>query len=89
MFTVGNMFNNLSNGYGNNVSTIMSQVRQCQQNPNAILDILAQNGKINQQQYQELQQYNGNAQQIANYLMNHGCANQINQIMQQIGMNMQ
>jgi len=69
MVTVTSMFNNLNAGSGrisNNsvgfANNLLTQARQCQQNPNAILDILAQAGKINQQQYQELQQYNGNAQ---------------------------
>ena len=91
MVTVWSMFNNLNTGGASNypaggASNIFAQVRQCQQNPNAILDILAQAGKINQQQYQELQQYNGNAQQIVQYLMgqNQGYANQINKIIQQL-----
>ena len=91
MVTVTSMFNNLNTGSASNnpaggASNLLAQARQCQQNPNAILDILAQAGKIDQQQYQELQQYNGNAQQIAQYLIgqNQGYANAINQIIQQL-----
>lgn len=86
MNLINNMFNNLNNGYENNIDDIMIQANQCQQNPGVILDILAQKGKINQQQYNELQQYRNNPQFIAQYLMNNnqGYANQINQIIQQL-----
>lgn len=54
MVTVTSMFNNLNAGSASNnpvgrASNLLAQARQCQQNPNAILDILAQAGKINQQ----------------------------------------
>lgn len=88
MVTIGNMFNNLNNmSMGNNqngITNIIGQLRQCQQNPGVILDILAQSGKINQQQYNDLQQYKNNPQQIANYLITNGYGNQINQIIQQL-----
>ena len=86
MFTVGSMFNNLSNNMNNldSGSNIMNQLKQCQQDKGAILDILLQNGKINQQEYNDLQQYKNNPQQIVQYLAgrNQIYANQINQIVQ-------
>jgi len=48
-------------------------------NPGAILDILLQNGKINQQQYSELQQYKNNPEAVGNYLISHGKQNEIYQ----------
>ena len=69
----------------NNVMNIISQVRQLQNNPGQILDILLQSGKINQQQYNELQPYKNNPQQIFNYLVNNGNANALKQAQQQAG----
>ena len=75
----GNMGNNSGGNHGNN---ILSQIAQIQKNPGAILDILMQNGKINQQQYNDLQQLKDNPQGIVNYLMNNGNPNQMNQVQQ-------
>lgn len=69
----------------NQVNNLLLQVRALQNNPGAILDILAQNGKINQQQYYELQQYKNDPRQIVNYLISHGNAPQIDQASQQAG----
>ncbi len=61
---------------GNN---ILHQLAMLKNNPGAILDILLQNDKINQQQYSELQQYKNNPQAIGNYLISHGKQNEIYQ----------
>lgn len=71
------------NGHSSNVGNggllgILRQYRQLQSDPSAILDILFQHGKINQQQYNELYPMRNNPQQIVNYLTQHGNANQIN-----------
>ena len=65
---------------GNN---ILHQLAMLKNNPGAILDILLQNGKINQQQYSELQQYKNNPSAIGNYLINHGKQNEIYQAEQE------
>ena len=57
------------NNYNGN---ILSQIAQVKRNPGAILDILLQNGKINQQQYGELQPYKKDPQAIFQYLLNNG-----------------
>ena len=88
MVTIGNMFNNINNMNNvpvqNNGINFMSQLKQCKQNPGAILDILAQANKITPDQYQELQQYKHNPEQIAQYLINNGYGNQINQLIQMV-----
>ncbi len=53
-------------------------------NPGAILDILLQKGKINQQQYYELQQYKNNPEAIGRYLINSGYGDAINYAERQI-----
>lgn len=74
-----NSINNNSSNVGNGgLLGILRQYRQLQRDPGAILDILFQHGKINQQQYNELQPMRNNPQQIVNYLTQHGNANQIN-----------
>ncbi len=60
---------------GNN---ILAQLIQAKNNPGYILDILLQNNKINQQQYNELQPYKNNPEMIGRYLINHGKAEEIN-----------
>lgn len=82
-----NNYNQLSmpQNQGNNLVNILRQYKQIQKDPGAILDILFQHGKINQQQYNELQPMRNNPQQIVNYLSQHGNANQINQVQQMIG----
>lgn len=66
----------------NNMMNLISQFRQVQQNPGAILDIMLQNGKITQQEYQEMQPYKNNPQQLVQYLTK-GHASEINQAQQQ------
>ena len=78
----GNAKQNNNYQYGNN---IISQLAQVKKNPAAILDILLQNGKINQKQYNDLQPFKNNPQQIVNYLVQNGNANQINQAQQMAG----
>lgn len=75
---------NRNNQSNNN---LLNQYLQLLKNPSGILDILMQNKKIDQQQYNDLQQYKNNPQQIANYLIQHGNANQINQAQQLAGQN--
>lgn len=60
------------------VGNIMNQYMQLKQDPGKILDLLFQNGKINMQQYNDLQPYRNNPQAIVNYLSMNGNANQIN-----------
>ena len=75
-----NELNGVSHSYQqpqNNVMNIMAQLRQVQQNPGAILDIMLQKGRITQQQYQDMQSIRNNPQAVAQYLMNHGHANEI------------
>lgn len=88
MVTIGSMFNNINDVNNvpvqNNGINFMSQLKQCQQNPGTIIDILAQANKITPDQYQELQQYKNNPQQIAQYLINNGYGNQINQLIQMV-----
>lgn len=77
----GGQFNNTNNSYGG-LLNILKQYRQLQSDPGSILDILLNNGKINQQQYSELQSVRNNPQQIVNYLSQHGNAGQLNQVQQ-------
>ena len=65
-----------------NNSNIVSQLMSLRNNPGGILDILLQNGKITQQQYQELQPYRNNPEAIAKYLINSGKSAEINQAQQ-------
>ena len=86
------MANPLFNRFGNNTQrnntgnngllNILNQYKQIQNDPGKILDILLNNGKISQQQYNDLQPMRNNPQQIVNYLSQHGNANQINQASQ-------
>ena len=59
-------FENLNNQYSS------SQLMSLRNNPGGILDILLQSGKINQQQYTELQPYKNNPEVIGKYLINRG-----------------
>lgn len=74
------MANHLFNRFGapqpqnNGLVGLLTQYRQLQNNPGYILDILLNNGKINQMQYNELQKYKNNPVQIAQYLINNGNA---------------
>ena len=81
------MPNNLFNRFGNmqrntNGDNILAQLARIKQDPGSILDIMLQHGKINQQQYNELQQYRNNPEMIGRYLINNGRANEINQAQQ-------
>ena len=55
------------------------QLAQLKNNPGYILDILLQNKKITQQQYNELQPYRNNPEAIGKYLINSGKGNEIHQ----------
>lgn len=82
------MANHLYNTYGRNSasnvsqSNIINQFEQLQKNPGKILDILLQNGKINRQQYNDLQIYRNDPKSIVQYLINNGNTTQINQAQQ-------
>lgn len=60
------------NGGINGMMRMIQTIRQAQQNPNMLADMLMQNGKINQQQYDEIKKFNGNPQMIGEYLMQSG-----------------
>ena len=67
--------NNISNSVNNNQNNklnILSQLAKLKNNPGEILDILLQNGKINQQQYNELLPYKNRPELIGQYLINNG-----------------
>ena len=70
----GGMMPNMLGGMNNvgNFMQMIQQVRQARQNPNILGDMLLQNGKINQQQYEAIKQMNGNPQKIGEYLMQVG-----------------
>lgn len=73
------LFNMLGGRINNSpVGNILNQYMQLKQDPGKILDLLFQNGKINMQQYNDLQPYRNNPQAIVNYLSMNGNANQIN-----------
>lgn len=73
------LFNMLGGRINNSpVGNIMNQYMQLKKDPGKILDLLFQNGKINMQQYNDLQPYRNNPQAIVNYLSMNGNANQIN-----------
>lgn len=57
---------------------IMQYVNTLKQNPNQMSQFLLNQGKINRQQYDEIQQMGigNNPQAIGQYLMNHGMMNQ-------------
>lgn len=62
-----------------NTPNIFAQLVQIKQDPGKILDILLQNGKINQIEYNELQPYKNNPEAIARYLMNAGNSSELQQ----------
>lgn len=76
-----NRFGNtsMSNNSGNKLLSILSQYKQIQNDPGKILDVLLNSGKINQQQYNDLQPLRNNPKQIVEYLSRNGNANQIDQ----------
>lgn len=80
------MANFLFNRFGNNVNynktpnnNLISQFMSLRNNPSGILDILFQNKKISQQQYNALQPYKNNPEAIAKYLIDNGRSNEIRQ----------
>lgn len=81
-----NMLNGQSNNsyyYQTNKPNIVNQLAMVKKNPGLILDILLQNQKINQQQYNELQPYKNNPVLIGQYLINNGRSNEINMAQQE------
>ena len=76
------LFTMFGNDKNNMSGNILKQLAQIKRNPGAILDIMLQNGKIDYQQYNELQQYKNNPEMIVQYLMNKGKSNEINQSQQ-------
>lgn len=84
------MSTSLFNRYGNNnpmpnnngsvgglLGVILNQFNQVQKDPGKILDILFNNGKITQQQYNSLQPIKDNPQKIVQYLLQNGNGDQI------------
>ena len=74
----GSMVSNHSSASKTN-GNILSQYAMLKNNPGSILDILLQNGKINQRQYYELQQFKNNPEAIGKYLINSGYGQEITQ----------
>lgn len=70
----GKMMPNIMGGMGGNpmqnVMNALNQIRQMQQNPNGLADLLLQNGKIDKNTYEQIKGYN--PQQIGQYLMQTG-----------------
>lgn len=64
-------------------NNILSQLMSLRNNPGGILDILLQSGKINQQQYTELQPYRNNPEAIGKYLIRSGNGGEISKAEQQ------
>lgn len=79
------MPNPLFNRFGNqniqrnNNGNMLSQLARLKNDPGYILDILLQSGKINQQQYNNLQPYRNNPEAIGKYLINNGHGKEIQQ----------
>ena len=73
----GNINNQQPQNFGGN--NILAQFAMVKKNPGIVLDILLRNQKINQQQYNDLQQYKNDPEMIARYLMNNGKASEIRQ----------
>lgn len=66
-----------------NMVNMVQQIRQMQQNPNQLADLLLNAGKITNEQYNEIKGYN--PQQIGEYLMKTGSLPQ-QQLQQAYGM---
>lgn len=70
----GRMMPNMMGGMGGNsmqsMMNTINQIRQIRQNPSGLADLLLNNGKISQQQYEQIKGYN--PQQIGQYLMQSG-----------------
>ena len=58
-----------------NMMSAIQQIRQMQQNPNGLCDLLLQKNRISQAQYEEMKKFNGNPQMIGQYLMQNGNMN--------------
>lgn len=84
------LFNRFGNTNRNTAATnynaangnIISQFVQLRKNPGQILDIMLQNEKIDQQQYNELYPFRNNPEMVARYLMNNGKSGEINHAQQ-------
>lgn len=77
------LFNMLAGRVSNSpIGNIISQYQQLQKDPGKIVDILYQNGKINQQQFNDLQPIRNNPEQIVTYLSRNGNNNLLNQATQ-------
>lgn len=59
-----------------NIYQIMQMAAQLKSNPAMIGQFLLNQGRINMNQYNEIQQLNGNPQQIVNYLFQNGILQQ-------------
>ena len=70
------------NNRGSQNENILSQFARLKNNPGEILDIMLRNGKINQQQYNDLQLYRDNPEAIGKYLINNGMGGDINRAQQ-------
>lgn len=66
------MMGGMSGNPAMNMVNMVQQIRNMQQNPNQLADLLMNSGKINQQQYEQIKQFNGNPQKIGEYLMQTG-----------------
>ncbi len=83
LFNMLNRQSSNSYNYQTNKPNIFNQLAMVNKNPGLILDILLQNQKINQQQYNELQPYKNNPVLIGQYLINNGRSNEINMAQQE------
>lgn len=63
---------------GNARNNILTQFMMVKNNPGAVLDIMLRNGKINQQQYNDLQQYRDDPLMMVRYLANNGKSAELN-----------
>ena len=68
----GGMMGGMNGNPMMNMLNMIQQIRQMQQNPNQLADLLKNTGKINQQQYEEIKCFNGDAKKIGEYLMQSG-----------------
>ena len=68
----GRMMGGMNGNPMANMMNMLQQIRTMQQNPNQLADLLFNNGKITEEQYEEIKQFNGNPQKIGEYLMRTG-----------------
>lgn len=59
-----------------NAMQMIAAFKRVQNDPSQLADILRQNNRINDQQYQELKRCNGNPEQMGRYLLQSGIMNQ-------------